>query len=1142
MRRSVRLSIAASAAAATTLSVVAAVPAGAAPANRLAPSVGQSATVLHAQLSGRRTGVVRPAGVPSHGSYSFLLELATRSTAQVYGARLGRGARVAGAAARAQLHAISSAQSRLIARLPARTPVLYRLHAAMNGVAVTSDVRNYARLTALPGVRAVYPIAPKYEQNSYAVPFQGGAQAWTTYGDRGARSTIAIIDSGVDYTHADFGGPGTVAAYRAARATDTAPAAPTSYDHAKFDATTLDRRGRPAYFYDFAGDAYNPARAKFHTPRPDPNPLDCGGHGSHVAGTAAGYGVTSDGHTYTGPYSTSTPFSDLRVGPGMAPLAHLAVYKVFGCHGGTTLLGEAIDKAMDPNGDGSTADHVNVINMSIGGDYDSPQEADTVLASRAARTGITVVSAAGNGGDLYDVGGAPADSPRVIAVASSVDASTVTDTLRVAGPPDIAGRYAALRAIAYKWHSKPDLSGTVVALSAPNNKDGCLPLSNADKSRVAGKIVFEDWASDDAVRRCGSSDREANLEHTAATGYILGDDQEPFPGAFGITGGPKLPGVLVAKTGADRIRAELAAGHTVTIARTRPNNFDEISPRVNDQLSFFSSRGIGDAGNVKPDIAAVGDSVFSAAIGTGNRGKDDSGTSMATPMVAGAAALITSRHPRWRPMQVKADLMNTANHDLFVGTSHHGARFAPNRVGAGRLDVQQALQNSVLAYTVDGPNGTNSGNVSASFGPIAVRVASGRHTYRKTIRLQNTGGTAATYTASFVTRTRTPGAAYSVRPGTVHVAPHSTRDVTLTLSVSPRLLIKTIDPTVSRFDGGLPRLYRADASGLVEFASTGRPTLRVPAYAAPRPASNMMQPRRITLSRGATQTALLRLSGNPVDQGRGATAISSTVAGFELQAVSGQDPHCSKTLHRHCVDFADQRSADIHYVGTTSDAPQLRSIGKDAYRNGLAYFSITTHHAWRTPVGPQSFRVYIDGNGDGRADAVLVTARLPGPNGDTDVPVTELLDIHDGFPLDIEPINDAFGDTDTALLDSNTIVLPVYAAAIPGVTRNHSRIHFVVVSNAIGSAAPTDTIGRFDPSTRRLANPMTMDVLHPGLAVFGSYTGNGSPLLFADSPGSVLEVRRNRTTYTRDHALGGLLIHLHNTSANRAQRVALSSP
>src|SRR5439155_9882497 len=126
-------------------------------------------------------------------------------------------------------------------------------------------------------------------------------------------------------------------------------------------------------------------------------------------------------------------------------------------------------------------------------------------------------------------------------------------------------------------------------------------------------------------------------------------------------------------------------------------------------------RGTTGIGDVKPDVPAVGQAVFSVDVGTGDQGKTLSGTSMASPMTAGLAALVRSRHPDWTPEEVKADIMNTAGQDVFTGPNHSGDKYAPNRVGAGRIQAEQALNNQVLAYVVNDP-----GAVSVSFGPVAV--------------------------------------------------------------------------------------------------------------------------------------------------------------------------------------------------------------------------------------------------------------------------------------------------------------------------------------------------------------------------------------------------------------------------------------
>src|SRR5205085_11529781 len=119
---------------------------------------------------------------------------------------------------------------------------------------------------------------------------------------------------GIDYTHATFGGPGTAAAYTAAHDAETAPANP-----ALFGLAAPRVKGG----IDLVGDSYNAdpqSEAYQPVPHPDSNPLDCNGHGSHVAGTAAGSGVLATGQTYTGAYNANTiSGNSWTIGPGVAP-------------------------------------------------------------------------------------------------------------------------------------------------------------------------------------------------------------------------------------------------------------------------------------------------------------------------------------------------------------------------------------------------------------------------------------------------------------------------------------------------------------------------------------------------------------------------------------------------------------------------------------------------------------------------------------------------------------------------------------------------------------------------------------------------------------------------------------------------------
>ncbi len=225
---------------------------------------------------------------------------------------------------------------------------------AINGIKVRTTMDRLPALAALPGVVAVKPVTIYHATNATSVPFIGTPQVWKNPpGLHGEHIKIAVIDSGIDYTHANFGGPGTVAAFTAAKAASASAADPSMFGP-----------GAPKVKggIDLVGDAYDPSQTDAaHAPHPDPNPLDCEGHGSHVAGTAAGFGVTSVGATFAGPYDASTPNVSFRIGPGVAPLAELYAVRVLSCAGGTDVIVDALDWAVQ-NG-------MDVVNMSLGADY-----------------------------------------------------------------------------------------------------------------------------------------------------------------------------------------------------------------------------------------------------------------------------------------------------------------------------------------------------------------------------------------------------------------------------------------------------------------------------------------------------------------------------------------------------------------------------------------------------------------------------------------------------------------------------------------------------------------------------------------------------------------------------------------------------
>ena len=190
---------------------------------------------------------------------------------------------------------------------------------------------------------------------------------WAAVG-RGEHVKIGIIDTGIDYLHADFGGAGDAAAYAANNKNVIEPG---TFPTAKVKGG-----------YDFAGPTYN-ANIPGSIPQPDADPLDGNGHGSHVAGTAAGIGVAGS------------------VGAGVAPAADLYALKVFSDGGGSTdVTSLAIEWAMDPNGDGDMSDHLDVINMSLGSPFGEPADPSAISSNNAAAVGIIVATSAGNEGDV----------------------------------------------------------------------------------------------------------------------------------------------------------------------------------------------------------------------------------------------------------------------------------------------------------------------------------------------------------------------------------------------------------------------------------------------------------------------------------------------------------------------------------------------------------------------------------------------------------------------------------------------------------------------------------------------------------------------------------------------------------------------
>ncbi|KQS73230.1 S8 family serine peptidase [Modestobacter sp. Leaf380] len=1063
------------------------------------------------QLDARRDGS-RPAGVPASGPASFFVETATPSTSEVFTDTLPAGEAAAGAAAAAAQPAAEAAASRVAAEVPGAVPaaqVLYTTTTVLSGVAVRADAADYEALAALPDVVAVHPITPKEVSNTGAAGVVQAVQAWQDLGNTGEGVSIGVIDTGIDYTHSDFGGSGSVDQFTTLQSYEAQPAPAGVYPNAKVVGG-----------YDFVGDSYNadPTSPTYQPEaRPDLNPLDCNGHGTHVAGTSAGYGVNADGTTYTAGYDGGVP-ADLRIGPGMAPGAELYALKVFGCDGSTDVTMQAIEWALDPNGDGDPSDHLDVVNLSLGSDYGLADDADSVAIDRAMELGMLAVLAAGNAGDSYDIGGSPGNAPRGIGVAASNDGYGVFDGWQVTAPTGVVdGVRPGLRSIAYSDRdaagaTKPDVTGDLL-LPPAGNESACAPIPAGYATGRVLLIEADGFA-------CGSVAKGTNAAAAGAAGFLIVADDDLLE--TGITGVAQVPGILVTATDGEAVRAAVAGAQTVTVTfgPSLAGASTYTNPDQVDLLASFSSRGTRQEDGAKPDVSAPGVTLFSAAVGSGSGGVSESGTSMASPTAAGVTALIRAAHPDWTTEEVKADLMNTATHDLYTEPGQTGEVYGPNRVGAGRIDAPAALRNQVLAYAEAG-----SGVVTASFG--VVEVDAEWVTATKTITVDNKGRNAAVYRVAYDALVDQPGVRYALSAQRLTVPPGQSRTVTITMTATQDQLLKVADPTVVTDDG---RQFLGEASGRVVLtpANNRGETLRVPVHANPKPASTLT-------ASAAEDGSAITLTGEGVANGPALdpTSYTSLVSGFEQLGTSPQMPRCDAEALSSCYKTELERSVDLAAVGVASDVQQS---GDDP---GL-YFAVSAHGRFTSAETAVNYGVFLDATGDGVWDYQVTTTRI----ADYDVPLVVITDrdfalVGPGGEPYVAPMNLYDGLVDTNAFDSDVQVLGVPLSALPEVS---GRITFGVQSASY--AGTVDDVGTVSTPTgpELAAQPMSFDPTAPGL----SFDVDGeSALLVPVTDGTTLTVTQDAASYAADAAVGGdagamVVLHQNSGAAGRTQSVGIA--
>ncbi|KFG80029.1 subtilisin-like serine protease PR1C [Metarhizium anisopliae] len=524
-----------------------------------------------------------------------------------------------------------------------------------------------AKLADTPAVKAVYPVQlfnmpkPKVEwiaQDGTKAP--GGLlssradDAVDTFsphvmtqvdklrakGITGKGVKIAVVDTGIDYKHPALGG-------------------------------CFGKGCLVAFGTDLVGDAYDGS----NTPHPDPDPMDCGGHGSHVAGIVAAqpntYGFT-----------------------GAAPGATLGAYRVFGCKGqaGNDVLIAAFNQAYQ--------DGANIITASIGGPSGWSEDPWAEAVSRIVDKGVPCTVSAGNeGAEGIFYASTAANGRRVSAIASYDNVQTPTliysSQYQIDGDADTKFGYVPSDPASWDGVTLPAWSNS---LDPTVPDDGCDPFP-ANTPDLSKYIVL--------IRRgsCSFAQKVNNAVAKGAKYVIVYNNNAVGAIPMDLTGVPagsiKAASMIDGTTGAKFINA-LKDGKKLTLKMVSPQKTDsEVSTSNNTitggALSTFTSWGPTWEMDTKPQFGAVGGNVLSTYPRALGSYAVLSGTSMSCPQTAGIIALIHEVRGTYDPELIQNLLSANANPQLFNdGTKFYDFLAPVPQQGGGLVQAYDAAYATTL--------------------------------------------------------------------------------------------------------------------------------------------------------------------------------------------------------------------------------------------------------------------------------------------------------------------------------------------------------------------------------------------------------------------------------------------------------------
>jgi minor extracellular serine protease Vpr len=591
----------------------------------------------------------------------------------------------------------------------------YAFDTLWNGLSIRADRSQLAAISRLEGVKAIYPVA------TIAIPETGeaspdlatalamtGADIAQESGLTGEGIKVAVMDTGIDYNHPDLGGAKGV---------------------------------RVTHGWDFVGDDFNAADPANNTPVPDDDPMDCNGHGTHVAGIVGANPAEPTGVT------------------GVAPDVTFGAYKVFGCVGST--FADIMIAAMEM----ALADGMDVLNMSIGAAFQWPQYPTGAASDRLVNRGMVVIASAGNSGanGVYSMS-SPGVGSKVIGVAS-YDNSHINALTFDVNP---SGEKVAYLPLA----TTPDPPTTGTSEEVVWVGRGCTTLGDTPENDPAGKVAL-------IVRGdCTFQEKYQGAADAGAVGVVIHNNVTGLFAGGGVTS-RGIFGIGISLADGQHIRSLLEGGETVTLTWT-DERVNAPNP-TGGLISSFSSYGLSPDLALKPDLGAPGGlirSTYPLALGGY---ATVSGTSMSAPHVAGAAALVLEARPNLNPRNMRTALQNSADPKPWWGNPALGFLDNVHRQGAGMVDIPMAAG----ATTSIEPSKLSLGESEA--GPAT-----------RTLTFRNGGSSAVTYDLSHAPALSTGGSTFSpsfftgfasvaFSSASVTVPPGGSATVDVTITANPAL-------------------------------------------------------------------------------------------------------------------------------------------------------------------------------------------------------------------------------------------------------------------------------------------------------------------------------------------------------------------